>query len=130
MAEIHVVVVTPEATVVDTKTSFVAIPFYDGEMGIATNHAPLIGRLGYGELRFEEGGKTVRYFIDGGFVQVANNVVSVMANRALPAKHIVADEARQRLGDAVAERASGEQLNERAKRVAQARAMVRIAERA
>ena len=129
MAEINVIVVTPEATVVDTKTSFAALPLYDGEVGIAPNHAPLIGRLGYGELRFDEDGKTMRYFIDGGFVQIADNVVSIMADRALPAGDLKVDEARQRLSSAAAEPASGDQLEEREKRLAQARAMVRVAER-
>lgn len=129
MAEINVIVVTPEATVVDVKTSFVALPFYDGEIGIAANHAPLIGRLGYGELRFDERGKTARYFIDGGFVQIADNIVSVMADRAIPAHQLKADEARERLSSAVAETASGEGIDDRQRRVAQARAMIRVAER-
>ena len=129
MAELNLIVVTPEATVVDAKTAFVAVPFYDGEVGIAANHAPLIGRLGYGELRFDDAGKTQRYFIDGGFVQIADNVVSVMADRAIASHQLKADEARERLSAAAGETASGEQIDEREKRVAQARAMLRVAER-
>ena len=45
------VVVTPETTVLDTPADFVAMPLYDGQCGIGANHSPLIGRLGYGELR-------------------------------------------------------------------------------
>ena len=45
------VVVTPEATILDRPAEFVALPLYDGEIGIGRGHSPLIGRLGYGEMR-------------------------------------------------------------------------------
>ena len=79
--------------------------------------------------RFDQSGTTQRYFIDGGFVQIAGNVVSVMADRAIASSQLKADEARERLSTATAEAASGEQIDEREKRVAQARAMLRVAER-
>ena len=64
------VVVTPEETVLDARAEFVALPLYDGEIGIAPGHSPLIGRLGYGEMRIQSGGGTTSYYVDGGFVQV------------------------------------------------------------
>ena len=70
---------------------FVALPLYDGELGVAPGHSPFIGRLGYGELRVRENGKTVRYYVDGGFVQVADNVVSVLTNSAIPAEKLDAE---------------------------------------
>ena len=88
MAQLQLIVVTPESTVLDEQADFVALPLYDGEIGIAPGRAPLIGRLGYGELRVVVGGQTTRYYVDGGFVQVADNVVSVLTNRALPAASI------------------------------------------
>jgi len=83
--KLQCIVVTPEATVRDTPADFVALPLYDGEIGIAPLHAPMIGRLGYGEMRIVEGGDTTRYYVDGGFVQVVDNLVSVLTNRAVPA---------------------------------------------
>ena len=67
-------VVTPEQTALETKADFVALPLFDGEIGILANHSPLIGRLGYGEMRIKSGGQTQVYYVDGGFVQVADNV--------------------------------------------------------
>src|SRR6478609_7320069 len=81
-------VVTPEQTALETKADFVALPLFDGEIGIAANHSPLIGRLGYGEMRIKTGGQTLSYYVDGGFVQVADNVVAVLTNRALPAARL------------------------------------------
>src|SRR5262249_1605994 len=61
------VVVTPERALVDAAFDFVALPMYDGELGVLPGRAPLIGRLGPGELRTRHGNETNRYFVDGGF---------------------------------------------------------------
>jgi F-type H+-transporting ATPase subunit epsilon len=85
MADIHCIVVTPEITAVDCQASFITLPLEDGEKGIGYNHAPLIGRLGMGELRLRlSDGTTQRYYVDGGFVQIARNTVSIMTERAVP----------------------------------------------
>src|SRR5690349_1735354 len=88
MPDIICTVVTPEQTALETKAEFVALPLFDGEIGIAANHSPLIGRLGYGEMRIKSGSQTVAYYVDGGFVQVADNVVAVLTNRAVAAKSV------------------------------------------
>src|SRR5687768_2501252 len=88
MPQLTCLVVTPEQTALETTTDFVALPLFDGEIGIAPNHSPLIGRLGYGEMRIKTGGNVSRYYVDGGFVQVADNVVSVLTNRAVPADRV------------------------------------------
>ncbi|MBI3823241.1 MAG: ATP synthase F1 subunit epsilon [Planctomycetes bacterium] len=86
------VVVTPEKAVLDEPADFVAVPMYDGELGVAPDRLPLIGRLGFGELRIVHGNQTKHYYVDGGFVQVRNNVVSVLTSKALDVKDIkVAD---------------------------------------
>ncbi len=77
----------PEQRCSTRRPTFVALPLYDGELGVAPSHAPMIGRLGYGELRIGHG-EGQRYYIDGGFVQVVDNVVSVLTNRAIPATRL------------------------------------------
>ncbi len=124
-------VVTPEQTALETKADFVALPLFDGEIGIASNHSPLIGRLGYGEMRIKSGGQTVAYYVDGGFVQVADNVVAVLTNRALPAKSLDASAAEAQLQVALALPAHSPELMEiRDRKTAQARAQIRTARRA
>jgi F-type H+-transporting ATPase subunit epsilon len=83
MSDLKCIVVTPEQTVRETPADFVALPLFDGEIGIAPGRAPLIGRLGCGELRIRQGDETDRYYIEGGFVEVVGNVVSVLTNRAV-----------------------------------------------
>src|SRR5712692_7845651 len=82
------VLVTPERAVLDEPVDFVALPMYDGELGVLPGRAPLIGRLGYGELRIRHGATTRRFFVNGGFAQVRSNVVTVLTPRALRGEDI------------------------------------------
>ena len=124
-------VVTPEQTALETQADFVALPLFDGEIGIAPNHSPLIGRLGYGEMRIKSGGQTQVYYVDGGFVQVEGNVVAVLTNRAVPAAKLDASAAEAQLQAATQRLANSPELFEiRDRQVAQARAQIRTARRA
>jgi len=82
MAALRCLVVTPEKTVLEADADFIALPLIDGEVGVAPNRAPMIGQLGYGELRLTLNGTSTRYYVDGGFVQVLQNVVSVLTQRS------------------------------------------------
>ncbi len=131
VGHLQCVVVTPEATVLDEQVTFVALPLYDGEIGIAPNHSPMIGRLGYGEMRLSAGGKTRKYYVDGGFVQVADNVVSVLTGRAVPAEQVDGRVAAELLARALTRKADTPELMALRDRVVdQARAQIRIAEHA
>src|SRR5437763_10679359 len=83
---LHCVVVTPERTLFDEAVDSVILPLFDGELGVLPGRSPLIGRLGFGELRTRTGGAVRRYFVDGGFAQVRDDVVTVLTNRAIPAE--------------------------------------------
>jgi F-type H+-transporting ATPase subunit epsilon len=125
------IVVTPETTVRESPAQFVVVPLYDGELGIAPGHSAMIGRLGYGEMRISEGGRTDRYYVDGGFVQVSGNIVSVLTNRAVPAAQLNADVAQEQLASARNRPAhSPELLAIRERAEMQARAQIRVATRA
>ena len=52
---IQCVVVTPERALLDERVDAVVLPMYDGELGVLPGRAPLIGRLGFGELRTTRG---------------------------------------------------------------------------
>ena len=130
MAGLQVVIVTPEKTALDVKCEFVALPLVDGEIGVLAGHAPTIGRLGFGEMRVRDGGKTNRYYIDGGFVQIADNSVSVLTGRAMDVADLDADEIRQRLGEAEAVTdATGSEAAIRRQTIDQAKAQLRMLEK-
>ena len=127
--KLQCVVVTPERTLFDEWVDFVALPLFDGEIGVLPGRAPLIGRLGFGELRTKVATDVHRYFVDGGFAQVRNNVVTVLTQRAIPAAQIDATAAARQLEAADEKRAVTElEYAEHTKAVARARGMLRVAE--
>ncbi len=123
----QVLVVTPEATQLDVQAKSLAVPLIDGEAGILDNHSPMIGQLAPGELRVETGSTTSRYYVDGGFVQVANNVVSVLTGRCITFDKIDVAHARKLLEETKVTAAdSSEVLELKNKTLAQARAQLRL----
>jgi F-type H+-transporting ATPase subunit epsilon len=82
------VVVTPEKAVYDGVAEMVVLPMFDGELGVLPGRAPLIGRLGAGELRLKTGTATTRFFVEPGFAQVRANVVTVLTARAQKAEEV------------------------------------------
>jgi F-type H+-transporting ATPase subunit epsilon len=126
---IKCVVVTPERAVLDEAVDFVAVPMYDGELGVLPGRAPLIGRLGFGELRTRREEKTFRFFIDGGFVQVRSDVVTVLTPHAIPAAEIKLDAAQKALQTALVPGQSPEAQDNQLKAQERARAQIRIAQR-
>ncbi len=125
------IVVTPEETALQAYAQFVALPLFDGELGVSEHHSPFIGRLGYGELRLVEGGTTRRWFVDGGFVQVANDIVTVLTGRAIPAEKINVAAAQEQLREANHRLANTPELEAiRDRLILQARAQIRVAQHA
>ncbi len=124
------VVVTPERTVCDRRAEFVALPLFDGEIGIAPGHSPMIGRLGSGELRIRGGDQTSRFYVEGGFVEVLGDTVSVLTSRAVPAAELDADVAQEQL-DTTQRRPvhADEEFAQRDRLVGQFRAQIRVARR-
>lgn len=99
-APIQCVVVTPERTVLDEAVAFAAVPLDDGELGILPGHTPLIARLGFGALRINGPHGQHVYFIEGGFVQFRDNVLSVLTQRSIAAADIDGPAAQKELDEA------------------------------
>lgn len=76
---LNVSVISPEAVLYEGQTDSVVAPAFDGEVGILTGHAPMMTLLGKGVLRLGGG---QRFNVDGGFLQVVDNAVRVVTERA------------------------------------------------
>ena len=132
---VRCVIVTPEMTSLDTRARSVTLPLFDGQRGVARGHAPFIGRLGAGEVRItgEQGGAgdAVRsVFVEGGFVEVGHDAVTVITQRAVPAEKIDLTKAREDLEKIRGTTATGEEaITAKMQAEATAREVVRIAER-
>ena len=79
---LHVVVLSPERTVYEGAADSVVAPAYNGSLGILRGHAPMMALLGEGALRITHGGQELRYTVAGGFLQVADNQVTVLSEHA------------------------------------------------
>jgi F-type H+-transporting ATPase subunit epsilon len=100
--ELRLVLVTPETTLIDEPVRSLQFPLFDGQMGVLPGRAPVVGRLGVGELKIDQiAGGTQRYFVDGGFVQIKGSVVSLLTHRAMAVGEIDAEQAAADLADAL-----------------------------
>jgi F-type H+-transporting ATPase subunit epsilon len=75
-------VVSPERVLFEGEADSVVAPAFDGEVGILTQHAPMLTLLGRGELRVGSGASARRFAVEGGFLQVADDRVRVVTERA------------------------------------------------
>ena len=91
---INLEIVTPEKKVVDEEVEAVNIPTAKGMIGILINHAPLISTLKPGILSYKKKGSTINLFISGGFVEVSDDKVSVLADASEKSGEIDAGSAR------------------------------------
>lgn len=89
-------IVTPERIVYTNEVEMVVAPTLDGEVGILPLHAPLITVLRPGELRVRfNDNKEVEWFaVSGGYLQVHEDKVIVLADAAEPASRIDVERAR------------------------------------
>jgi F-type H+-transporting ATPase subunit epsilon len=132
---IRCVIVTPETTSLDTRCRSVTLPLFDGSRGIGRGHAPFIGRLRAGEIRVsgEQGGAGdgVRsIFVEGGFVEVAHDGITVITQQAIPAERIDQATARSEYDKVAGTRAVGDEaIDAKFRRQEAARALVRASER-
>jgi F-type H+-transporting ATPase subunit epsilon len=78
----HCSVITPERAVLETAATFVAFPAHDGEVGILKDRAPLLYRMGIGELRVESPEGDQVLFVAGGFAQMVENRLTLLTEQA------------------------------------------------
>lgn len=101
--DVQIEVVTPARTVLSERADSVIVPGIDGYLGIQANHAPLVAGLRAGVMFFGPVGTGKRRLaVSGGFVEVADNRVTVLADTAELADEI--DVARARAAQERAER--------------------------
>ncbi len=90
-------IVTPERQLVKEQVTEVQVPGKNGYMGILPGHAALLSELGTGFLSYIVGGKKRFLSLHGGFVEVLEDHVRILANIAEKAEEIDVEKARQDL---------------------------------
>ena len=124
----HCTVITPERPVLEREATFVAFPAFDGEMGVLPHRAPILAKLGAGELRVESPEGNAAFFINGGFAQMVDDKLTLLTEEAKPKAELDRIKAGQELAAALALPAHDEpQAQARERAVTRARALVRVA---
>lgn len=101
-------VVTPTEKLLDEPVTYASIPAWDGLFGVLPGRAPIVAKLGVGELTLEfpdtthaAGGRR-SYFVRGGFVEMAGDELTVLAEEAMPASSLTVRDAEASLKEAEA----------------------------
>ncbi|MDP3973887.1 MAG: ATP synthase F1 subunit epsilon [Candidatus Daviesbacteria bacterium] len=132
MAQLHLKVVTPEKLLVDEEVSQVNVSTEQGEIGILPNHANLMAKLEPGELVIKKGGKVDTLAVGDGFLQVSDNVLTIMTDLATYAEDIderAVEEAKKRAEQALEQTLSDEEYAETLAALEKSLAQLRIKRR-
>ena len=124
--------VTPEQQVLEGDVTYATIPAHDGQIGLMPGRAPLVAKLGNGALRldFVDGGSRW-FFVGGGFAQMKDNKLSLVADEAMPADQIVLAKTEADMKAAVARVArTEEEVNGKLRAIDRARQMAAVHEKA
>ncbi len=98
--------VTPDAELLNEQVAYASVPAWDGLIGFQHGGASLVSRLGLGKLRLDfpsdAGSGSREFLIDGGFLEMGDNELVILAERAIAAERIIESEARAQLAEAEA----------------------------
>ena len=128
---LHVEVVTAERELYSGEATLVSVPGSEGRLGILPRHAAMLALLKEGELRIELNDAEEPIFVSGGFLEVSDNRVIVLADTAEHAEEIDearAQEARRRAEESLAQGASNEDRAQLQAALARAIQRLRVAE--
>ena len=113
-------IVTPEEQVLDESLTQAVLPAHDGLIGILTDRAPLLVKLGLGPLRIDLATGEKKYFyIEGGVAQMKDNRLTILTNEATPAAAIDAEAARAEYAEGTARKITDEKSFQERQRLLQ-----------
>ena len=88
-------IVTPDKVVLNAEVDYVGAEGVDGQFGLLPQHAPMLTALKVGDLYYRQGSETHWVFVSGGFVQISDNKVTVLAESAELASDIDVERAQE-----------------------------------
>ncbi len=105
--------VTPEQQLFDEQIAYASVPGWDGLLGVAPERAPMLIKLGSGPLRLDLAtGNSRWFFVAGGFAQMKNNQLTLVAQGAIEADQLDAAKVKTELQEAQALEAIGDEQTE------------------
>ena len=88
MAEMKVVIITGEKEIYSDNADVVVAPGLEGDLGILPHHAALITPLRSGEIMIRKDGEETLLAVSGGFMEIMDNTVTILADAAEPSEEI------------------------------------------
>ena len=90
MSSFKVSVVTQIKKVLEQEAGYLRLRTSEGDIGMLPNHAPFVAELSMGKMEIESPNKDRRniYFLSGGFLEISNNQVTIIADEILPIEEI------------------------------------------
>lgn len=132
MSQLHLKIVTPEKLLVDEEVSQVNVSTEQGQLGILPNHANLMAKLEPGELVIKKGGKVDSLAVGDGFLQISDNVLTIMTDLAVGEADIdeqAVEEAKKRAEQALSQTLSDEEYAETLAALEKSLAQLRVKRR-
>lgn len=129
---LHLKIVTPEKLLVDEEVNQVNVSTEQGLLGILPNHANLMAKLEPGELIIKKGGKIDTLAVGDGFLQISDNVLTIMTDLAVNEGDIdekAVEEAKKRAEQALSQTLSDEEYAETLAALEKSLAQLRIKRR-
>lgn len=82
MPSFKVSVVTQVKRILETEAGYLRVRTSEGDIGILPNHAPFVSELSMGKMEIEspEKNKRDQYFLTGGFLEISNNIATIIAD--------------------------------------------------
>ena len=127
--KLHISIVTPTKTILETDADEIVIPTTEGEIAVLPHHIPLVTHIASGELLIKHGDKTDSFAVTGGFAEIGNNTVSILADYAVHAKDInerKAEEAKERAKHLMEQKLSEKDFAEAQAELERAMAQIRL----
>ena len=98
--------VTPSEELLNEQVVYASVPAWDGLIGFQHGGASLVSRLGLGKLRLdfpsENGSGSREFLVEGGFLEMSNNELVILAEFAIAAEEIIETDAKAQLAEAEA----------------------------
>lgn len=106
-------IVSPSKLLVSQSVDMVVIPGLEGDIGVLQEHSPMITVLRGGEVILYEGERvTARYFVTGGFAEITEERVTVLADTAEPSSSLNRADGERQLSDAMRELGEAEKAGQ------------------
>lgn len=77
-------VVTPTKVVLEQEADFLLVRTTEGDMGILGNYFPLVAALADGQMKIRKDKREKFFRVEGGFIEISNNQVTILSNQAYP----------------------------------------------